>query len=140
VHTAVTGESLSGGYSSPQNGRLVSSRGISSRDRGADRRSVSSHGAPAAAGRAAGTLASPRLSAALAVGRELAALVREAGRHPASLAMAFALLNPAVAAVLFGATRPEQVTANLAALSVAEELSPDERRRLTAIGAPAAGS
>jgi aryl-alcohol dehydrogenase-like predicted oxidoreductase len=51
--------------------------------------------------------------------------------------MAFALLNPSVAAVLFGATRPEQVTANLGALSVAQSLSPDERRRLTAIGAAA---
>jgi aryl-alcohol dehydrogenase-like predicted oxidoreductase len=49
--------------------------------------------------------------------------------------MAFALLNPTVTAVLFGATRPEQLIANLKALTVAESLSPDERRRLTAIGA-----
>jgi aryl-alcohol dehydrogenase-like predicted oxidoreductase len=89
------------------------------------------------AGRAAGTLTSPRLAPAVAAGRDLAALAREAGRDPASLAMAFALLNPAVAAVLFGATRPEQVTANLTALSVAGSLSPDERRRLTAIGSGA---
>jgi aryl-alcohol dehydrogenase-like predicted oxidoreductase len=88
-----------------------------------------------AAGRAAGTLDSPQWASAVAAGRELAALARETGRDPANLAMAFALLNPSVAAVLFGSTRPEQVAANVASLSVAESLSPDERRRLTAIGA-----
>jgi aryl-alcohol dehydrogenase-like predicted oxidoreductase len=87
------------------------------------------------AGRAAGTLADPRWAAAVAAGRELAAFAKETGRDPANLAMAFALLNPSVAAVLFGATRPEQVHANLGALTVAESLSADERRRLTAIGA-----
>jgi len=91
------------------------------------------------AGRAAGTLTSPRLAPAVAAGRQLAALAREAGRDPASLAMAFAFLNPSVTAVLFGATRPEHVTANLTALSVAESLSPDERRRLTAIGSTSGG-
>jgi aryl-alcohol dehydrogenase-like predicted oxidoreductase len=89
------------------------------------------------AGRAAGTVGSPQWASALAAGRELAAFGRETGRDPANLAMAFALLNPSVAAVLFGATRPEQVTANLGALSVAENLSADERRRLAAIGATA---
>ncbi len=87
------------------------------------------------AGRAAGTLDSPQWASAVAAGRELAAFASATGRDPANLAMAFALLNPSVAAVLFGATRPEQVTANLGALSVAQSLSPDERRRLTAIGA-----
>jgi aryl-alcohol dehydrogenase-like predicted oxidoreductase len=87
------------------------------------------------AGRAAGTLDSPQWASAVTAGRELAALARDTGRDPANLAMAFALLNPAVAAVLFGSTRPEQVTANVAALAVAQSLSPDERRRLTAIGA-----
>lgn len=87
------------------------------------------------AGRAAGTLEDPRWTAAAAAGRELAAFAKETGRDPANLAMAFALLNPSVAAVLFGATRPEQVHANLGALTVAESLSAGERRRLTAIGA-----
>ena len=87
------------------------------------------------AGRAAGTLERPQWAAAVAAGRELAAFANETGRDPANLAMAFALLNPAVAAVLFGATRPEQVNANLGALTVADSLSAGERRRLTAIGA-----
>jgi aryl-alcohol dehydrogenase-like predicted oxidoreductase len=86
------------------------------------------------AGRAAGTLGQPRVAPAVAAGRQLAALARDIGRDPAPLAMAFALLNPAAATVLFGATRPEQVRANLGALAVADELTPDERTRLFAIG------
>jgi aryl-alcohol dehydrogenase-like predicted oxidoreductase len=87
------------------------------------------------AGRAAGMLASPTMAAAVEAGRDLAVLARETGRDPASLAIAFALLNPSVAAVLFGATRPGQVKANVAALSLAQDLTPAERSRLTAIGA-----
>jgi aryl-alcohol dehydrogenase-like predicted oxidoreductase len=79
-------------------------------------------------------LADPRVRPAVAAGRELAALARETGRDPAQLAIAFTLLNPAVTTVLFGATRPEQVTANTAALAVADALTPDERDRLRGIG------
>ena len=70
----------------------------------------------------------------MAAGRELAALALQIGADPASLAMAFALLDPSVTTVLFGATRPEQVVANLGALAVADRLTPDERERLAAIG------
>ena len=52
------------------------------------------------------------------------------------LAMAFALLDPSVSTVLFGATRPEQVSANLGALALADRLPPQERDRLAAIGVP----
>jgi aryl-alcohol dehydrogenase-like predicted oxidoreductase len=86
------------------------------------------------AGRAAGLLGQPGVAAAVAAGRELAALARDIGRDPAQLAMAFALLNPSVATVLFGATRPEQVRANVGALAMAEQLTPDERDRLSAVG------
>ena len=89
------------------------------------------------AGRAAGALEQPRVRSAVAAGRDLAALAREIGRDPAHLALAFALLNPSVTAVLFGATRPEQVSSNVAALEVADALTPDERGRLAAIGRPA---
>jgi L-glyceraldehyde 3-phosphate reductase len=93
------------------------------------------------AGRAAGMLGQPRLAPALAAGRELAALARATGRDAAQLALAFALLNPSVTTVLFGATRPEQVMANIGALAVADELTPGERDRLAAIGrAPLAQS
>ena len=86
-------------------------------------------------GRAAGQLDEARYAAGVAAGRELAALAREIGTEPASLAMAFALLEPSVTTVLFGATRPEQVVANLGALELAARLTPAERGRLRAIGA-----
>ena len=76
----------------------------------------------------------PQWAPAVAAGRDLAALARDIGADPASLAMAFALLDPSVTTVLFGATRPEQVSANLGALALAERLTPDERDRLAAIG------
>jgi L-glyceraldehyde 3-phosphate reductase len=87
-------------------------------------------------GRAAGLLDQPRYAPGVTAGRELAALAAETGTTPANLAMAFALLEPSVAVVLFGATRPEQVRANLGALELAARLTPGERDRLTAIGAP----
>jgi aryl-alcohol dehydrogenase-like predicted oxidoreductase len=88
-----------------------------------------------AAGRAAGQLEQPRYAAGVAAGRELAAFATELGRDPAQLAMAFALLNPLVTTLLFGATGPEQVTNNVAAVAVAAELTPSERARLRSIGA-----
>ncbi|HMI27536.1 MAG TPA: aldo/keto reductase, partial [Streptosporangiaceae bacterium] len=84
-------------------------------------------------GRAAGMIAQPQWASAVAAGRDLAALARDIGADPASLAMAFALRDPSVTTVLFGATRPEQVSANLGALALAERLTPDERDRLAAI-------
>jgi aryl-alcohol dehydrogenase-like predicted oxidoreductase len=86
------------------------------------------------AGRAAGMIGQPQWAPAVAAGRALAALARHIGVAPASLAMAFALLDPSVTTVLFGATRPEQVRANLGALALAERLTPGERDRLAAIG------
>jgi L-glyceraldehyde 3-phosphate reductase len=86
------------------------------------------------AGRLAGSLGQPRAAPAAAAGRELAALARASGRDPAQLALAFALTGPSVTAVLFGATRPEQVTANMAALAVAAALTPAEREQLAGVG------
>jgi hypothetical protein len=78
------------------------------------------------AGRAAGELDQPRYGPAVATGRELTVLARQIGRDPAHLAMAFAPLSPSVTAVLFGATRPEQIWSNLTVLSVAR--GADRRR------------
>jgi L-glyceraldehyde 3-phosphate reductase len=86
------------------------------------------------AGRAAGLLNTPRYSAAVAAGRELVRLAAELGRDPAQLAFAFALGNPAVTTVLFGATRPDQIRSNVAALDVTRDLSPETRSKLAAIG------
>ena len=66
--------------------------------------------------------------------RDLADLAKDIGKDPANLAMAFALLTPSVTIVLFGATRPGQVVANLGALAVADALTPDEHRRLAVTG------
>jgi aryl-alcohol dehydrogenase-like predicted oxidoreductase len=89
------------------------------------------------AGRAAGQLDTPRYAAGVAAGIQLAALSAELGRDPAQLALAFALLNPSVTTVLFGATSPAQVAANVGALAVAAELTGEEAARLQAIGRPA---
>jgi aryl-alcohol dehydrogenase-like predicted oxidoreductase len=85
------------------------------------------------AGRAAGQLDQPRYAAGVAAGRELATLADSLGRDPAQLAMAFVLLNPMVTTLLFGATRPEQVAANVTAVEVAAGLTAGERARLQAI-------
>ncbi len=68
-------------------------------------------------GRAAGQLDDPRTSAARALGRRLRALADELGVSPAALAIAFALANPGVASVLFGATTPAQIAENVGALA-----------------------
>jgi aryl-alcohol dehydrogenase-like predicted oxidoreductase len=86
------------------------------------------------AGRAAGAIDDPRLSRAVAAGRELAALARELATAPAALAIAFTLANPAVSTVLFGATRPAQVHDNAAALDVLDRLDGQQLARLKSIG------
>jgi aryl-alcohol dehydrogenase-like predicted oxidoreductase len=87
------------------------------------------------AGRAAGQLSQPRYAAGAAAGVELAALAADLGCAPAQLAMAFALLNPSVTTVLFGATSPAQVGSNVGSLAVANSLPADAIERLRAIGA-----
>jgi aryl-alcohol dehydrogenase-like predicted oxidoreductase len=87
-------------------------------------------------GRAAGQLDQPPYAAAAVAARQLGTLAAGIGRDPAQLALAFALLNPVVTSVLFGATSREQVTANVGALRVAAQLTPDEVARLRAIGRP----
>jgi aryl-alcohol dehydrogenase-like predicted oxidoreductase len=69
-------------------------------------------------GRTAGELEAPRFADARERGRRLRALAEEVGATPASLAIAFALANPAVATVLFGATSPTQIADNVGALEV----------------------
>ena len=59
---------------------------------------------------------------------------RSASR-PARLAVAFALAPPSVASVLFGATRPEQVQENVAALELVDQLDEPTWRELRWIGA-----
>lgn len=69
-------------------------------------------------GRASAELGDPRHAAARERGARLRAFAEERGTSPAALAMAFALANPAVASVLFGATSPSQIAENAAALEI----------------------
>ena len=72
----------------------------------------------AARGRAAGQLEDPRYAVAREQGRRLRAVAEEVEVSPAALAISFALANPAVASVLFGATSPAQIAENVTALEV----------------------
>jgi aryl-alcohol dehydrogenase-like predicted oxidoreductase len=87
------------------------------------------------AGRAAGQLADRRYRAAAEAAGQLAQLARELDTTPAALAIAFALHNPNVATVLFGATSPEQLRQNAAGLELATRLDEEQWTRLLAIGA-----
>jgi aryl-alcohol dehydrogenase-like predicted oxidoreductase len=69
-------------------------------------------------GRAAGELDDPRFASAREGGARLRDLAADLQTSPAALAIAFALANPAVATVLFGATSPAQIADNVTALDV----------------------
>jgi L-glyceraldehyde 3-phosphate reductase len=92
------------------------------------------YAAPGAAGRMAGALDAPQWEAALRAAGHLGELATELDTTPAVLAMAFALANPDVATILFGATSPEQIRENVAAAEVAEALTETQLARLRAIG------
>ncbi len=87
-----------------------------------------------AAGRAAGTLDQPGVADAMAAARRLSALAKRLDTPTAVLAVAFALANPSVATVLFGATTPAQVAENVAALDLLDRLDADVLAELRAIG------
>jgi L-glyceraldehyde 3-phosphate reductase len=73
---------------------------------------------PEASGRMAGQLDAPQWEEAVAMAAELHARAAEEGTTAAALAIAFALSNPDVATVLFGATTPEQVRENARAVEL----------------------
>ncbi len=86
------------------------------------------------AGRMAHARDDPAWQAAFRAGDELRELADELGRSPASLALAFALANPLVCSVLFGATSPAQLAQNVSAVELLGELTGEELTRLQAIG------
>jgi aryl-alcohol dehydrogenase-like predicted oxidoreductase len=89
------------------------------------------------AGRAAGTLGDPRVTSAMAAGGHLSELAATLDKSPAALAIAFALANPTVASVLFGATSPHQVHQNATALEIVDTLDDAQLAQLRRIGQPA---
>ena len=89
----------------------------------------------AAAGRAAATLDDPRAAPAVAAAAELAGLAASLGTTAAALALAFPFTNPGVVSVLFGATSPDQLRANCAAVALLDRLSSGDIARLRQVGA-----
>ena len=75
---------------------------------------------PARRAAPASDLFNPRFAEAREKGLALHALADEVGVSAGALAIAFALANPAMTTVLFGATSPEQIAENVRALEVDE--------------------
>ena len=73
-------------------------------------------------GRASAEFDSATFAEARETGRALRALADEVGESPATLALGFALANPAVTSVLFGATSPAQIAENARALDLDSKL------------------
>lgn len=70
---------------------------------------------------------------AIAKVRKLAALARELGITTAQLALAWCLKNPNVSTAIIGASRPEQVTENVAAVEHLDKLTPEVLDRIEQI-------
>jgi aryl-alcohol dehydrogenase-like predicted oxidoreductase len=62
--------------------------------------------------------------------RRLTPLAEELGCTMSQLALAWCLKNPDVSTVITGASRPEQVKENMAALEVVAKLKPDVMDRI----------
>jgi len=89
-----------------------------------------------AKGRIADAIDGRDYSEALSAARELSKFAREHGVRPASMAIAFVLLNPMVATVLFGATNPEQISENLAAVELKTQMDAEAIAALRRIASP----
>lgn len=70
----------------------------------------------------------------LAIAQLVGEIAREIGKTPAQVALAWTLLNPAVASPVLGARTPNQLKDNLGALEV--ELAPEHIAQLDALCAP----
>jgi aryl-alcohol dehydrogenase-like predicted oxidoreductase len=77
---------------------------------------------PHAAGRVADQLESQRYQKAIQTAHKLTEFSARLGQPPAAVAIGYALANPNVASVLFGATRPEQVQQNCQSLDALQLL------------------
>ena len=96
--------------------------------------------AEGASGRLTAELADGRRVRELTLGAALRGPAQRLQTTPASLAIAFTLRHPRTASTLIGATAPEQIDAALAAVALAERLTPEEMAALRALaegdGAP----
>lgn len=89
---------------------------------------------PGAEGRLAGRLDDEFHRPAFQTASALHSLADRRGTRPAPLAIAFALLNPRVASVLFGATSPAQVEENVGAVKMAAAMDEGAIADLRRIG------
>jgi aryl-alcohol dehydrogenase-like predicted oxidoreductase len=99
---------------------------------------VLAYGAPTGrgrTGRAADVPDDPTWQKAFGAGDRLRYLAAELDTTPVRLAIAFALANPVVASVLFGASAPEQVRENVGALELLARLGEAELSELRSVGA-----
>lgn len=80
-------------------------------------------------------LTDARKNAAVA---QLAPIADELGGTLAQLALAWAASNPRVSSVIMGASRVDQLQANLGALALLDKLTPEVKARIDAIAAPLA--
>jgi aryl-alcohol dehydrogenase-like predicted oxidoreductase len=89
---------------------------------------------PGAEGRITARLDKRDYSHALRAGEQLVRLARRSGSPPAALAIAFALANPQVASVLFGATKPQQIDENVAAVELNKSMKGEIVDELRQVG------
>jgi aryl-alcohol dehydrogenase-like predicted oxidoreductase len=89
---------------------------------------------PGAEGRLADRLDGERHKPALHAAHDLRALAESRALRPAPLAIAFALLNPRVASVLFGATSADQVEENVSAVDIVAAMDEEAAADLGKIG------
>jgi aryl-alcohol dehydrogenase-like predicted oxidoreductase len=92
------------------------------------------YGSPGATGRLAQSLDDELHRSSLDTAGRLSAFAARHGRAPAPMAIAFALLNPRVASVLFGATTPKQVEENVTAVDIVATLDEETATDLRKIG------
>jgi L-glyceraldehyde 3-phosphate reductase len=93
------------------------------------------YSAPGAHGRLAANLDDDSIQPALKIAGELRPIAERYGTRPAAMAIAFALLNPHVASVLFGATTPEQAVENVSAVEVVKAIDEGAIAELRKLGA-----
>jgi L-glyceraldehyde 3-phosphate reductase len=87
-------------------------------------------------GRMSGDLDRPELQSVLEAASALRMLSETLDTTPAALAIAFALANDRVAAVLFGATTTDQLEENVRAVELLDRLTVAQLEELQAIGNP----
>lgn len=83
-------------------------------------------------------LKDPAAAAKIAAVPQLAAIAHDLGTSLPRLGIAWCLKNPHVSSVILGASRVEQLTENLGALDLVDQLTPEIMKRLDAISKPVA--